>query len=61
MSSRRMFAAGVVIKESTLWISGGLNSSSIRVSSSDLIQIDNITAGPDLPIPIYGHTMVNIR
>ena len=61
MSSKRYHAASVVIKESTLWISGGFNSDSIRVSSSDLIQIDNITAGPDLPIPIYGHTMVNIR
>ena len=50
----------------TLWISGGsyaesLNSKEKIFSSSDFIQLNGITQGPDLPIALYGHSMVNMN
>ena len=60
MSTTRSNAAGVVINGSTLWITGGKDHNANALSSSEFIQWNGTMPGPDLPIPLAGHTMVNI-
>ena len=60
MSTLRSNAAGVVINGSTLWITGGKDHNANALSSSEFIQLNRTMPGPKLPIPLLGHTMVNI-
>ena len=60
MSTSRSNAAGVVINDSTLWITGGTDHNKNALSSSEFIQLNETMPGPNLPIPLAGHTMVNI-
>ena len=60
MSTVRSHAAGVVINDSTLWITGGKDHNANALSSSEFIQLNGTMPGPELPIPLVGHTMVNI-
>ena len=60
MSTMRSNAAGVVINGSTLWITGGKDHNANALSSSEFIQLNGTMPGPELPIPLVGHTMVNI-
>ena len=60
MSTTRSNAAGVVINGSTLWITGGKDHNANALSSSEFIQLNGTMPGPNLPIPLAGHTMVNI-
>ena len=60
MSTLRSNAAGVVINGSTLWITGGKDHNANALLSSEFIQLNRTMPGPNLPIPLAGHTMVNI-
>ena len=60
MSTLRSNAAGVVINGSTLWITGGKDHNANALSSSEFIQLNRTMPGPNLPIPLAGHTMVNM-
>ena len=60
MSTTRSNAAGVVINGSTLWITGGKDHNANVFSSTEFIQENETMPGPKLPIPLVGHTMVNI-
>ena len=60
MSTSRSNAAGVVINGSTLWITGGKDHNANALLSSEFIQLNGTMQGPKLPIPLVGHTMVNI-
>ena len=60
MSTTRSNAAGVVINGSTLWITGGKDHNANVFWSSEFIQLNETMPGPNLPIPLVGHTMVNI-
>ena len=60
MSTLRSNAAGVVINGSTLWITGGKDHNANVFSSTEFIQENETMPGPKLPIPLVGHTMVNI-
>ena len=58
--SKRSNAASVAINSDTLWISGGFNGY-IILSSSEFIQMNGITLGPQLPIALYAHAMINVK
>ena len=60
MSTVRSNAAFVTINDSKLWITGGADHSKNVLSSSEFIQLNGTMPGPELPIPLAGHTMVNI-
>ena len=60
MSTVRSNAAFVTINDSRLWITGGADHSKNILSSSEFIQLNGTIPGPKLPIPLAGHTMVNI-
>lgn len=57
MSFKRSQAASLVLNETTLWITGGINYD----ASSEYIRINETMPGPALPIAIQGHTMVAIN
>ena len=58
MLSKRYSAASLVIKETILWVTGG--SDGIKtLSSSEFIEIET-TAGPELPVVLEGHKMIEI-
>ena len=60
MTTRRYYAASVEINSNTLWISGGFYGRTI-LSSSEFIQVNGSTKGPQLPIALSSHAMVNMR
>ena len=68
MSTKRTYAASIVIDETTLWITGGWNSDSwISVSvyigildTSELITLEGNELGPQLPIHVDLHALVAI-
>ena len=60
MSTLRSNAAGVVINGSTLWITGGKDHNANPLLSSEFIHLNGTMQGPKLPIPLVGHTMINI-
>ena len=58
MTTKRWGAASVTINSTSLWITGG----SGGFSSTEFIHLEDGTMpGPDLPIAVYGHAMINIR
>ena len=61
MITSRIFAASVVINDDVLWISGGEDSNYDLLSSSEFIQLDGITQGPDLPMALKHHAMINMN
>ena len=60
MAVARWYAGSVTINSDTLWISGGFHAGKEH-SSSDFIQLNGITQGPDLPIALSDHAMVNMN
>ena len=60
MSTKRYDAGSVTISDSILWVSGGSNQIEDFLSSSDYVQVDRTMPGPELPIPLTKHAMVNI-
>ena len=45
---------------SALWIAGGYDENYIFLASSEFIQENQTTPGPELPVPIHSHVLVNI-
>ena len=60
MTNTRYYAASVEINSITLWISGGFDGYTI-LSSSEFIQMNGSTQGPQLPRALYRHAMVNMK
>ena len=46
---------------STLWMAGGLDENYNILASSEFIQENQTMPGPELPVPIYSHVLVNIQ
>ena len=58
MTSKRGYAASVVLNKNQLWVMGG-RSSSTYLKSTEFIQIGaGSTSGPDLPLAIASHAIV---
>jgi hypothetical protein len=53
MSTKRQYAASLVIDKTKLWITGGLN-----LASSEYITLEGIEPGPELPTIIDSHALV---
>ena len=61
---KRIFAASVMINDEVLWVSGGEDYTWLvwdLLSSSEFIQLDGITPGPDLTMGLKNHAMININ
>ena len=62
MTTKRGNVASVTINGTLLWITGGADASNNYLSSTEFIHLEDGTMpGPDLPIAVYGHAMINIR
>lgn len=62
MSTKRSFAASIVLNGTTLWITGGWSEDNgKRLASSEFIKINSTVPGPELPIGINRHAMVAIN
>ena len=55
MSSKRQYAASLVIDKTKLWITGGLH-----ISSSEYITLEGTEPGPELPTSIDSHALVAV-
>ena len=60
MSAKRIYAASLVIDKKKLWITGGFNSDTYRLASSEYVTLQGSEPGPNLPIPIDSHALVAI-
>ena len=61
MSTKRTFAASVVIKDTVIWITGGKAPSS-RLASTEYISNEGTTMqGSEMPLPISHHALVSIN
>jgi hypothetical protein len=60
MSTKRMFAASLVIDKTKLWITGGWSSDTGRLASSEYITLEGNEAGPELPNRFSTHALVAI-
>ena len=49
------------VDSSRLWIVGGLDENLNHLSSSEFIQENQTMQGPELPMPLQSHVMVNIQ
>ena len=58
MNNMRQFAASIVLNETLLWISGGKNGLNV-LDSTEFVQMTETTPGPNLPEPLYRHTMIS--
>ena len=60
MSTKRVFAASVVLNQTTLWISGGRDHNESFLSSSEFILKEGTMPGPQLPKAMESHAMIKI-
>jgi hypothetical protein len=57
---RRYRAAAVVLDDSRLWVTGGLNGYPNYLASTEYVSLDPSKRGPgpDLPVAVWTHCMV---
>ena len=60
MSTKRLYAASLVIDKTKLWITGGYNTDTGTLGSSEYITLEGSKPGPELPIAIDLHALVAI-
>lgn len=61
METERMFAASTNLDKETLWVLGGRNSNWQFTDSTEFIFANGtIVNGPDMPLPLFRHTMTKI-
>ena len=62
LSVQRRCAASVVLSNNTLWVTGGYDQSGNRLKTTEYVTKDGQTSqGPDLPLPLYGHSIVPLN
>ena len=61
MLTKRHSAASVVIFDTYLWVSGGQDDINNILSSTEFIQWSGTIKGPELPIELSEHAMINLR
>ena len=61
MTTGRTEAAIVKMNSTSLWITGGRSYGWKYLSSSEFVQVEGSMPGPELPITLTLHTMINIR
>ena len=61
MSVGRRYAAGIVINDNTLWVTGGSGPGTARLASTEYVTVTGTMLGPDLPIALVNHAMVAIN
>ena len=62
LSVTRSRAASVVLSNNTLWVTGGQDQSGNRLKTTEFVTKDGQTSqGPDLPLPLYGHSIVPLN
>ena len=61
MIELRILASSVVLDETRLWVSGGLDEKEKSVNSSEFFSLDEPPEdGPKLPFTVSGHCMVKV-
>ena len=61
MTNKRYYAASAKITSTSFIVTGGYDGANI-LSSSEIIDSDgSVTPGPELPLPLYQHSMININ
>jgi hypothetical protein len=61
MSVGRRYAAGIVINDNTLWVTGGSGPGTDRLASTEYVSVTGTMLGPDLPMALRNHAMVAIN
>ena len=61
MSVKRRDAASIVLNETVLWVSGGMESWDVTHGTSDYVTLNSSSPGPDLPFPLDSHKMISIN
>jgi hypothetical protein len=52
---------GIMLDNETLWVTGGLDSFSTRLATTEFVSLNESKFGPDLPMKTYDHCMVKIN
>jgi hypothetical protein len=60
MSTKKIYAASLVIDKTKLWITGGWSSNYGILASSEYLTLEGGEPGPELPNPIHNHALVAI-
>ena len=63
MSKKRALAASLITKEKNLWVTGGLDYDTFTPFSSTehILKNGESVKGPELPLPLVGHTAIAIN
>ena len=61
MSAKRKYAASLVINGASLWITGGLNTDTGILATSEFITLEGSIPGPYMPTPVDHHALVAIN
>jgi hypothetical protein len=57
----RSYAASVVLKDTTLWLTGGYLDGFVTTKSTELVELTGTTPGSDLPFAVSGHCLVSLN
>jgi hypothetical protein len=57
----RSNAASVVLKGTTLWLTGGYLEGIGPTKSTEFVELTNTTPGPDLPLAVLNHCLVSLN
>ena len=62
MSVKRVHSTSIILDSMHLWVTGGLDFETELVhSSSELVNVEYTSPGPELPRPLYMHAMVSVQ
>ena len=57
----RVYASSVKLDQSTLWITGGFDSNTNDLKSTEYVTVSGSTSGVNLPFAVWGHCMVQFQ
>ena len=63
MSSKngRQYASSIKLNDTTMWITGGLDSNDNRLYSTEFVTVNGSSIGPNIPFRVLKHCMVQFK
>ena len=61
LANGRVYASSIKLDQSTLWITGGFDSNTNHLKSTENVAVSGSTSGVNLPFTVWGHCMVQFQ